>query len=596
MASPFPRATIELDYPLYDVDFDPDDAKRLVVGGGGGAGRSGVGNKITVIEASSHEELRVAGELELSRDEDSVMSLAVAPPAQRSKALRVFAGVNSSPADIAKGQNHHLRAFAVEGQSRVRASPSKSPARSSEVKTGLTELSRTALFANPSPDTYQRLLRVAGPLGVAASAMGSDPQIAVFDATGPRPRPRGLMELPRDAEDLDVIQTGDDEFQVAFCYKHELHTVAVGKQNGEPELVFTMPDDHGRRPVFRSIRYLSKEFLLAVANLPGRSGVLIQGFRLPSPGHDKARIAVTARIPRKIAATKLAVVNLSPPSPSWAPLGQTQFVVAVAGHDSSISLHTLEHKPSTVLNLIYDLLPLCTLADVHGGDNITGLAFSRFVTPKTHVRSQSLKLASISLQKIVAVQSIPLKKYIDREPRNKKAPPRPARYVVAMKSRRPSTRPIVMTLTIIVLIMAIVGQAVMEMYGRGRPIVFSPGFMPQWHGALLARDAAAPNRLNNQLLAKLAGAGSSVAGEAMVLFETKLPEAARSAGQIQADVHDAAVHGPAKTWDELGAEQKHIWRERLRDAGAWSQGMGESVFKGILFGEIAGAIGRAMEG
>lgn len=44
--SPFPRASIELDYPLYALDFDPEDATRLVVGGGGGAGRSGVGNKI----------------------------------------------------------------------------------------------------------------------------------------------------------------------------------------------------------------------------------------------------------------------------------------------------------------------------------------------------------------------------------------------------------------------------------------------------------------------------------------------------------------------------------------------------------------------
>jgi hypothetical protein len=46
MAPPFPAAGIELDYPLYAVDFDPEDANRLVVGGGGGANRSGVSNKI----------------------------------------------------------------------------------------------------------------------------------------------------------------------------------------------------------------------------------------------------------------------------------------------------------------------------------------------------------------------------------------------------------------------------------------------------------------------------------------------------------------------------------------------------------------------
>lgn len=45
-APPFLAASIELDYPLYALDFDSHDANRIVVGGGGGAGRSGVGNKI----------------------------------------------------------------------------------------------------------------------------------------------------------------------------------------------------------------------------------------------------------------------------------------------------------------------------------------------------------------------------------------------------------------------------------------------------------------------------------------------------------------------------------------------------------------------
>lgn len=38
-----------LDYPLYVCDFDPTDAGRLIVGGGGGASRTGVGNKLVRI-------------------------------------------------------------------------------------------------------------------------------------------------------------------------------------------------------------------------------------------------------------------------------------------------------------------------------------------------------------------------------------------------------------------------------------------------------------------------------------------------------------------------------------------------------------------
>ena len=47
MASPpIPCAKITLSYPLYAADFDPKNSHFLLVGGGGGEGRSGVGNKI----------------------------------------------------------------------------------------------------------------------------------------------------------------------------------------------------------------------------------------------------------------------------------------------------------------------------------------------------------------------------------------------------------------------------------------------------------------------------------------------------------------------------------------------------------------------
>lgn len=46
MSSTISSVTTTLSYPLYAVDFDPEDDRFLIVGGGGGAGRSGVGNKI----------------------------------------------------------------------------------------------------------------------------------------------------------------------------------------------------------------------------------------------------------------------------------------------------------------------------------------------------------------------------------------------------------------------------------------------------------------------------------------------------------------------------------------------------------------------
>lgn len=46
MASIVPSSKATLAYPLFACEFDPLDSERLFVGGGGGAGRSGVPNKI----------------------------------------------------------------------------------------------------------------------------------------------------------------------------------------------------------------------------------------------------------------------------------------------------------------------------------------------------------------------------------------------------------------------------------------------------------------------------------------------------------------------------------------------------------------------
>ena len=46
MAPPIASTKLTLSYPLYASDFDPQNNGFLLVGGGGGESRSGVGNKI----------------------------------------------------------------------------------------------------------------------------------------------------------------------------------------------------------------------------------------------------------------------------------------------------------------------------------------------------------------------------------------------------------------------------------------------------------------------------------------------------------------------------------------------------------------------
>jgi hypothetical protein len=597
MAPPIPRTSIELDYPLYSVDFDKNDAKRIVVGGGGGANRSGVGNKISVLEASSETELRLVTELDFSRDEDSVMSLALGP--LKGKITSLYAGINSSPASIESGKNEHLRTVALETPKGGVASPNaktKQP-----VATKLTEVSRSSLFQHPDKETYQRLLRISGGMGVAATAMGKESQLAVFEAGSAAPKLRGILELARDAEDVDIIQTGEKEYQIAFCYKYELHVINIGKETSDPELIYTMPEENDERPAFRCIRYLTPSFILAVANLPKRSGVIIQGLRLPTPGHEKARVAATTRIPRAISTTAMDVTNLSPPPSPGASITDTQFLIAVAGHDSSISLYTLEQVTTGQVTLLVNLYPLTTFKDAHDGGSITGLAFSTFIAPKNNLRPSYVKLASISLQKSVAVHYIALKKFVDNKPRNKKGPPREPRYVVAMKSKAPSNTPLIATLSVMALIMAIVFQGLMELYGNSRPVLHVHKYLPGWHGTLRTPEHPPAFFAENEFLAKLVGEGQTTSsGETIVIRDT--PQTADGDDQAPAqDLHVGIHEGEGspedtKEWHELPKEQKEAWKARLSDAGTWTREMGEGVFKGILFGQLAEVVGQAVAG
>lgn len=541
-----------------------------------------------MVETVDQGELRVAGDIALSRDEDSVMSIAVADSAD-DKPSYVYAGINSSPKEMSKGKNFHLRTFSVE-QTKSRAAGAKNP----DVQ--VAEVSRSAFFTNPDADTYQPVLRISGSIGAAATRMCKEPQLSIFDASGPKPKSKGVLALDKDAEDLDIIQTEDGEYLLAYCHKYELYLVKIGKKNSDPELIFTMTDDHGELPAFRSIRFVTPSFILAAANLPKSSGVILQGFRLPTPSHNKARISATVRIPKNISATALAVANASPPASPLAPVGNTQFVIAVAGNDSSIYFYSMDHKALASIELLSNLNPLYTLKDAHKGDNITGLAFSNFTPPKQHLTQQFLKLASITLQSVVAVHSIALKRHIDVSP-GKSVDETAARYVTAMRAKPPSKRPVVITLTLIILIMAVIGQGIMEMYGKSKPIINAQKFLPSWYGTL--RDPTHPPAAFNKdfLISKLAGSGVNTA-ETLVMWEADHPvvDAEDSPGgkKIALDVHDEEVHGPAKTWDELPAAQKNAWKQRLQKAGAWTQNMGESVFRGILFGELAGAVGHAV--
>ncbi|KAL1897706.1 hypothetical protein Sste5346_004014 [Sporothrix stenoceras] len=715
-----------LDYPLYVCDFDPTDAGRLIVGGGGGASRTGVGNKLTLLNSSKPEEprLTVTSEIELSKDEDSVTSFATGP--RRGRTTLTYAGINSDLDSLKKGRNDHFRVFGVDGPS---SSSSKAAAAPSASSSKISELARAPFFtaAEPDADTYQRLVRVSAPfsdgqgstlpqLGACATGLSKSPQIVLFDvttaapaATAPSakstaaatvlPKIRGRIDLSKDVADLDIIQTDAEQYQLAYCTDHELFlfnvatkgsmaaaalggkrrnssssgtagstaltaaSTAAESSSEEPYLAYEITTDvaTGRttRPIFRSIRYITPRFILAVCNLPKRTGAFLLGLRLPdiSPAVDgsgeQARITINVKLPKSVTqATGLAARNLTPPvAPGTRQSNDTQFVVAVAGGDNSLSLYTLEyHNAGGRTELLANLNPFRTLKDVHELP-MTSIAFSHFHAPtspstaSTTAALHYLRLASVSVKNTVVVHAIPLRKLpssAGTAPSTAAAAAAaaaltPPRYVVALKSKAPSGKGLIAISVLIITVAMVIAQGLLEIMGFAHPFLGAREIVPiTWLHPLppiyavndrLARHQAAVAATEGDWIVddvpvaavmdeKTAAAAASETHDDFGAIPELHPVAAflstggapaaqdEAAGQqvlfmrgedadhtIEVVTHDEAEHGAAVKWDDLNAAQQATWRERLTNAGHWTEAMGETVLRGVLFGEMAGIVG-----
>lgn len=586
MAPPFPESKITLDYPLYACDFDPQDSNRLFVGGGGGSSRTGVGNKITSLDVS-RDQVDAVGDVILSKNEDNVTALLAGQ--HKGKATLLYAGINSGEDDLKKGKNEHFRVFAAEQPTKAK----------SVMGARISELNRSSLFTTQDPEAYQRLLRLTQPFagapqfGAVATGTAKEAQIALFEvaaASNVAPKPRGILDLSKEAVDMDVIQIAEDKYQLMYCDEYNIYTLDVTKAStsvdAKPKCIYTMPSEDVR-PSLRCIRYLSQNFALAVANLPRPGGVILYGFRLPKAGKpdSAARIAVNAKLPRSkgVKATGLAVANLSPVASAGAKQGDAQYVAAVAANDFSIHLYTLDHQAVGDVDLLANLYPLQTFKTVHPA-MITSLCFSHFAPPKSGTgRTQHLRLASTSVANSVIVHSIALKKHFDQSARapRRSGPPRHPRYVTAARSQSPGAAHLMLLIAGVVLALAVLLQGVLEVKGLARPVVAGHRWLPSAIHAV----PASPISPHAGFLARML---EEKKGSIVLRASEDAPD------ELQVDPADS--DGSARSWEDLGPEQKALWRERLVRGGYWAESMGEKIFKGILFAELAGVIGAAVGG
>ncbi|CAL8582165.1 hypothetical protein XPA_007836 [Xanthoria parietina] len=424
-------AKLTLSYPLYASDFDPQNDNFLLVGGGGGEGRTGVGNKITLINSSRKHTISEVVDIDLSRDEDSVTSLAIA--SSTASSVTAFAGINSSQADQSAGKNDHLRSFRLEYPPPKRTDAEESKDVGAQAYRGQTAaLGRASLFTPstaPKKETYQRVTRLSKPckinggqLGAIATGLAPKGEIVLFDAKtngpmGPWVEARIPLGQGVEAADVDIIGLNDNEgsppgnFAVAYCTDYEVHAFSMAlKQNSTPEPRLSYGEPHpdvfaGKaRPKFRSLRFITPHLLLLLQNRPNRQGADLLLLELSSSFQGK--IVGRKSLHRGInAATALSVTHLtsSPPSES------NQLVAAVAGQDTSIEIVTIEHPSSPP----YRSLKCKThtlLRSVHP-QQITSLSFSISSPPsatKLSAPPQYIKLASTSIASTVVVHTFPL--------------------------------------------------------------------------------------------------------------------------------------------------------------------------------------------
>ncbi|ODM22240.1 hypothetical protein SI65_03086 [Aspergillus cristatus] len=637
MAPTIPSAKLTLSCPLFAADFDPRNSDYLLVGGGGGEGRSGA-----LLNTSKRDEITESTEIELSRDEDSVTSMAVAQASEDS--VISLAGINSSMAEQKRDNNQHLRSFKID-------LPKKQGEKKMLEKTTIpvdsveksTLLSRASLFrtkgAKAGSDTYQRIVRISpwrgeklSRVGAITTGLAPSGEIVFFQAisTPTESDVIGRIRLGdgEEAEDIDIIDSGkkDGKFRVAYTNGVDVFTCQIssstrGSTAPDVSRVYTIPlPEKGKRPKFRALRFLSPTSLLLLQNAPDRSGSELVVLGLPASNEkNKAATIVRRKKLRKTIKIGLGldVCNLG----TGAGNDQTQqTIIAVTGSDQSIELLTLEYNPEKGYG---KLRPYTSLHDVHPF-SVTKICFSTF-TPPSHpvtpeVGPQYIKLASVSMGNTVVVHTIPLSPF----PVSSRTP----RYVLAIPGESETWATLLSGFTALftVLIICVLLQGYMEIKGGAPSYLGVSEWLPPQVQSVLGHPTPSlsveridtstssiptatttisviPNtntdnqrqslrdllrsRQEQEAATDAVTAGSS---NNIIVRCTTTDDGTSNEILIETIPSEQQIQDQTRPWEELGEEQQSLWKQRLADAGHWAVEEGETILKGVLFAEYGGLI------
>ncbi|KAG9247107.1 hypothetical protein BJ878DRAFT_454970 [Calycina marina] len=626
MAPLIRKAEDVLGSPLYACHFDPEDSTRLVVGGGGGSGMNGVVNRITLLSTADPTKLEQLGEIELPKTEDNPTSLAVGQ--KRGKTTMIYAGVNSNPSGKGK-ENAHFRILGVETAGTKKRTGTEMGAATSSAK--ITEVSRTSLFTGEDKDIYQRTTRLSNPfpglpqLGAVTNGLDEGTELVLF-YTGAEASPisRKTFTSDKEIEDVDILQVGKESYMVAYCNRHDVYIKGVSSKvdnNEAASLIYETPfakdPEQPTVPKFRSLKWLTKNYLLMLTNIHSTGGVVLQVLRLPREKESEmgAKIVESHRMSSNIKkATGVAIANLTPPTSATFEQGYTQFIIAVAGQDASIHILKLDFSTYGDISLVSRIKPVRRFKKVHPMA-VTDLSFSHFTPPKKVLAGtppQHLKLASVSVQQTVVVHTFPLFPVPLSKGTGQSETPR---YVIALPSRTAAWAGSTFVFACIAVLLAVWAQGMLVIFESDMRLFDThkiERLLPNsWANIIMSpslptvRDVTIPLEAAQKAVASSASSAASLLPDILTDLKGKnedavviIEETKHNDDKVRFAVHDEEMHGEksAKSWVELSPEQKAAWSQRLSEAGHWVGDLPETMLKGVVFGELRGVIGQAVSG
>ncbi|KAI0321862.1 WD40-repeat-containing domain protein [Amylostereum chailletii] len=123
-------------FPVYSATFlSPND---LVLGGGGGASKTGIKNKLRLYRVDEILNMKLADELELEKGEDAPMSMAGHPDG-----ATIICGINRPEEMVIKGENGNCRVFVVNDQNK------------------LSQLHAVNTLSSKDPEDYQKVTAIS---------------------------------------------------------------------------------------------------------------------------------------------------------------------------------------------------------------------------------------------------------------------------------------------------------------------------------------------------------------------------------------------------------------------------------------------------